>query len=122
MEDLLKYVEENLNEKKEYPAFRAGDTVTVAYKIKEGNKERIQSFQGIVIQRSGHKTNETFTVRKISNGIGVERIFPMNSPFIDSIVVNKKGAVRRARIYYLQTKRTQKKRKSQKRNKSIGKS
>src|SRR5574344_383416 len=67
MEDLLKYVEENLNEKKEYPAFRAGDTVTVAYKIKEGNKERIQSFQGIVIQRSGHKTNETFTVRKISN-------------------------------------------------------
>ncbi|MCH3923375.1 MAG: 50S ribosomal protein L19 [Bacteroidales bacterium] len=101
MEDLLKYVEENLNEKKEYPAFRAGDTVTVAYKIKEGNKERIQSFQGIVIQRSGHKTNETFTVRKISNGIGVERIFPMNSPFIDSIVVNKKGAVRRARIYYL---------------------
>lgn len=101
MEDLVKYVETKLNQKKEYPEFRAGDTITVAYKIKEGNKERIQQFQGVVIQRSGHKTNETFTVRKISNGIGVERIFPMNSPFIDSIVVNKKGVVRRARIYYL---------------------
>jgi large subunit ribosomal protein L19 len=101
MEDLLKYVETTVNQNKEYPEFRAGDTITVAYKIKEGNKERIQQFQGVVIQRSGHKTNETFTVRKVSNGIGVERIFPMNSPYIDSIVVNKKGVVRRARIYYL---------------------
>ncbi len=102
MEDLMKFVESQ-NQAKEFPAFKSGDTITVAYKIREGNKERIQQFQGIVIQIQGHKgqANNTFTVRKISNGVGVERIFPMNSPYIENIVVNKHGVVRRARIYYL---------------------
>ncbi|MDR1005980.1 MAG: 50S ribosomal protein L19 [Bacteroidales bacterium] len=98
--DLMKYVE-TLNERKEFPAFKAGDTITVSYKIIEGNKERIQQFQGVVLQRVGSGATETFTVRKISNGIGVERIFPFSSPFLDSIVVNKHGIVRRARIFYL---------------------
>ena len=80
--------------------FQAGDTVSVNYKIKEGDKERIQQFQGVVIQRSGSGSSETFTVRKISSGVGVERIFPIASPFIESITVNKKGVVRRARIFY----------------------
>jgi large subunit ribosomal protein L19 len=85
------------------PEFKAGDRVTVHYKIKEGAKERIQLFQGDVIQRRNGGIDETFTVRKISNGIGVERIFPMHSPFIDKIEVNRKGRVRRARIFYLRT-------------------
>ncbi|MBQ9254181.1 MAG: 50S ribosomal protein L19 [Bacteroidales bacterium] len=97
----MKYVESQNLTNKEFPTFRAGDTISVGYKIREGNKERVQMFQGIVIQISGHKMERTFTVRKISNGVGVERIFPMNSPFIDSITVNKRGLVRRARIYYL---------------------
>ena len=101
MNELMKYVESQQVVERDFPTFKAGDTVTVAYKIREGNKERIQAFQGIVIQISGHKMERTFTVRKISNGIGVDRIFPMNSPFIDSIKVNKVGLVRRARIYYL---------------------
>ena len=93
-------------EKKNYPDFKAGDTVTVAYKIKEVSakgeaKERIQKFRGIVLQKRGAGISKTFTVRKMSNGIGVERIFPFDSPFIDSIEVNKVGKVRRARIYYL---------------------
>ncbi|MDY5968771.1 MAG: 50S ribosomal protein L19 [Bacteroidales bacterium] len=92
---------ESLNERKEFPDFKAGDTITVQYKIKEGNKERIQNFQGVVLQRSGSGATETFTVRKIANGVGVERIFPVSSPFIEGIDVNKKGAVRRARIFYL---------------------
>jgi large subunit ribosomal protein L19 len=83
------------------PSFKAGDTITVHYKIKEGNKERIQQFQGVVIQRKGSGSTGTFTVRKISNNIGVERIFPVASPFIDKIDVNKHGVVRRARIFYL---------------------
>jgi large subunit ribosomal protein L19 len=83
------------------PDFKAGDTVTVHYKIKEGNKERIQQFQGVVIQRKGAGSTATFTVRKISNNIGVERIFPVASPFIDKIDLNKRGVVRRARIFYL---------------------
>lgn len=83
------------------PAFKAGDTVTVHYKIKEGNKERVQQFQGVVIQRKGAGSTATFTVRKISNNIGVERIFPVASPFIDKVEVNKHGVVRRARIFYL---------------------
>jgi len=83
------------------PDFRAGDTIVVNYKIIEGNKERIQPFQGVVIQKRGEKEILTFTVRKISNGIGVERIFPLNSPKIDSIEVRKRGKVRRARIFYL---------------------
>ncbi|MDR0789998.1 MAG: 50S ribosomal protein L19 [Bacteroidales bacterium] len=98
--ELMKYVE-SLEERRDFPAFKAGDTVTVSYKIKEGNKERLQQFQGVVLQRVGSSTTETFTVRKISNGIGVERIFPFASPFIESITVNKRGIVRRARIFYL---------------------
>ncbi|GDX50732.1 50S ribosomal protein L19 [Bacteroidota bacterium] len=85
------------------PAFKAGDRITVYYKIKEGAKERIQLFQGDVLQRRNAGIDETFTVRKISNGIGVERIFPTHSPFIDKIEVNRKGRVRRARIFYLRT-------------------
>ncbi|MDR1846850.1 MAG: 50S ribosomal protein L19 [Bacteroidales bacterium] len=96
----MKYVDDK-TERKEFPAFQAGDTVTVSYKIREGNKERLQQFQGVVLQRVGTGKTETFTVRKISNGIGVERIFPFTSPFIESIVVNKRGVVRRARIFYL---------------------
>ena len=88
-------------EKKNFPEFKAGDTVTVTYKIREENKERLQKFRGIVIQKRGFGATKTFTVRKISNGIGVERIFPVSSPFIDSIEVNKVGKVRRARIFYL---------------------
>jgi len=86
---------------KEWPAFSAGDTITVTYKIKEGDKERLQSFQGVVIQRKGSGVTETFTIRKISNNVGVERIFPIASPFLETIVVNKTGSVRRARIFYL---------------------
>lgn len=86
------------------PEFAAGDTVTVHYKIKEGNKERIQLFQGVVLQRRNGGLDETFTVRKISSGIGVERIFPVHSPNIDKIEVNRRGKVRRARIFYLRSK------------------
>lgn len=99
--DLVKFVEEQLNPMPAHPKFKAGDTVTVHYKIKEGNKERIQQFQGVVLQRAGRGPTLTFTVRKMSGNIGVERIFPISSPNIDTIVVNKVGAVRRARIYYL---------------------
>jgi len=98
--ELMQYVE-NLTEKRDFPIFKAGDTITVSYKIKEGNKERIQQFQGVVLQRSGSGSTETFTVRKISGNTGVERIFPISSPFIDNIEVNKRGVVRRARIFYL---------------------
>ena len=98
--ELMQYVE-NLVERKEFPEFKAGDTITVHYKIREGNKERIQNFQGVVLQRSGSGATETFTVRKIANGVGVERIFPFASPFIEQIDINKRGAVRRARIFYL---------------------
>jgi large subunit ribosomal protein L19 len=83
------------------PEFRAGDTVIVYYKIVEGDKERIQPFQGVVISRKGETENETFTVRKISGGIGVERIFPVHSPRIDKIEVKKRGKVRRAKLFYL---------------------
>ena len=88
---------------KTIPEFKAGDTITVTYKIKEENKERLQKFRGVVIQRRGAGSTQTFTVRKMSNGVGVERIFPLNSPFIDSIEVNKYGKVRRARIFYLRS-------------------
>ena len=98
--ELLKFVEDQVVVQ-DFPVFKAGDTVTVTYKIREGGKERLQNFQGVVLQRSGSGPTETFTVRKISSGIGVERIFPVSSPFIDSIQVNKRGVVRRARIFYL---------------------
>lgn len=98
--DLLKVAESQFTSEKEFPAFSAGDTITVHYKIKEGNKERVQQYRGVVIQRRGSGIKETFTVRKMSGNIGVERIFPLASPFIDKIEVNKHGQVRRARIYY----------------------
>lgn len=101
MEDLLKLVEKEFATNVEIPQFGAGDTITVSYKIKEGNKERIQNFRGVVIQIRGRENTKTFTVRKMSGNIGVERIFPMNSPFIDSIEVNKRGKVRRKRLFYL---------------------
>jgi large subunit ribosomal protein L19 len=96
----IKFIEDELIEKKKFPVFTAGDTVTVKYKIIEGTKERIQNYQGVVIKVSGTGVNKTFTVRKMSNNIGVERIFPFTSPFVDGIEVNKRGKVRRARIYY----------------------
>jgi len=99
--ELIKIAEKAFDVVQEHPAFRSGDTVTVNYKIKEGAKERIQSFRGVVIQRKGTGSTETFTVRKVSGGVGVERIFPVFSPFIDTIEVNKLGKVRRARIFYL---------------------
>ncbi|MDR0427703.1 MAG: 50S ribosomal protein L19 [Dysgonamonadaceae bacterium] len=101
--DLIKIAEqafETPNEKK-HPAFKSGDTITVAYRIKEGNKERIQQYRGVVIKIAGHGDSKRFTVRKMSENIGVERIFPLNSPFIDSITLNKVGKVRRAKLYYL---------------------
>jgi large subunit ribosomal protein L19 len=99
--DLIKVAQQAFEVKVECPDFKSGDTITVHYKIIEGNKERIQQFRGVVIQRKGTNPTETFTVRKISGNVGVERIFPLNSPFIDKIELNKKGHVRRARIYYL---------------------
>tara|TARA_A100001011_G_C14008647_1_gene714573 strand:+ start:362 stop:712 length:351 start_codon:yes stop_codon:yes gene_type:complete len=104
MSSLINEIEESLITKKEHTNFKAGDTITVYYKIKEGEKERIQFFKGDVIQRKGSGTTETFTIRKISNGVGVERIFPINSPSIDKIEVNKEGKVRRARIFYLRNR------------------
>ncbi len=98
---LLQYAEQQLITKKDLPDFKAGDSITVSYKIKEGDKERVQQFAGVVLQRKGNGLVRSFTVRKISNGVGVERIFPLYSPFIDKIVVEKRGQVRRAKIFYL---------------------
>lgn len=106
--ELISYAEEQLIPKREFPAFKAGDTITVKYKIREGNKERLQAFQGIVLQISGKGANKTFTVRKISNNVGVERIFPFSSPFVEEIEINKRGVVRRARIFYLRELRGKK--------------
>ena len=97
----IKEISNLMVEPREWPKFGAGDTVTVTIKIKEGKKERLQAFQGVVLQRRGSGMTETFTVRKMSSGIGVEKIFPINSPHIDSIDVNKHGVVRRSRVYYL---------------------
>ena len=99
--DLIKIAEEAFATKKELPSFKSGDTITVAYRIKEGNKERIQQYRGVVIRISGHGDKKRFTVRKMSENVGVERIFPIESPFIESITVNKVGKVRRAKLYYL---------------------
>ena len=99
--DLVKFVEEQAVVKNEIPAFKAGDTISVHYKIREGNKERVQVYQGVVIQLNSEGANATFTVRKISNGVGVERIFPVNSPNIEKIDVNSYGKVRRAKLFYL---------------------
>ena len=97
----VEYVHEQLTATKQVPKFKAGDNITVNYKIIEGNKERIQSFKGDVIKRQGNGATATFTVRKISDGVGVERLFPINSPNVDSIVLNKVGKVRRAKLFYL---------------------
>jgi large subunit ribosomal protein L19 len=114
--EIMNFVQDIITaEKKEFPAFKAGDTVTVHYKIKEGNKERIQPFQGVVLQRRGSGATETFTMRKISGNIGVERIFPINSPFIEKIELNRRGVVRRARIFYLRELRGKKARIKEKR-------
>lgn len=98
---LLDYVKNQLVPQVSHPSFKAGDTITVSYKIKEGDKERIQQFTGVVIQRKNERATASFTVRKMSNGVGVERIFPVASPFIDKIEVNKVGIVRRAKLFYL---------------------
>ncbi len=98
--DLIKYVQDTYVTKKELPQFKAGDTITVYYQIKEGDKTRTQFFRGIVIQRRGAGVTETFTIRKMSGNVGVERIFPINGPNIEKIEVNKTGKVRRARIFY----------------------
>ena len=99
--DLIKIAEEAFATRKEHPAFKSGDTVTISYRIKEGNKERIQQYRGVVIRISGEGAKKRFTVRKMSENVGVERIFPIESPFIEQIVVNKVGRVRRSKLYYL---------------------
>ena len=102
--DLIKIANEAFATGKQHPEFGPGDTITVAYRIKEGNKERIQQYRGVVIKIAGEGEKKRFTVRKMSDNIGVERIFPIESPFIDSITVNKYGKVRRAKLYYLRDK------------------
>lgn len=99
--DFIKVAEEAFATGKSHPSFKSGDTITVAYRIVEGNKERVQQYRGVVIKISGHGEKKRFTVRKMSGTIGVERIFPLESPHIESITVNKVGKVRRAKLYYL---------------------
>ena len=99
--NITETISKELTAVKDLPNFKAGDNITVYYTIKEGEKQRTQFFKGDVIQRKGSGATETFTIRKISHSIGVERIFPINSPLIEKIELNKKGKVRRARIYYL---------------------
>ncbi len=99
--DLIKVAEQAFTTEKTHPSFKSGDTITVAYRIIEGSKERVQQYRGVVIKVAGHGEQKRFTVRKISDNIGVERIFPMDSPFIESITVNKVGKVRRSKLYYL---------------------
>jgi len=99
--NITETISKELTAEKDLPNFKAGDNITVYYTIKEGDKQRTQFFKGDVIQRKGSGATETFTIRKISHSIGVERIFPINSPLIEKIELNKKGKVRRARIYYL---------------------
>ncbi len=99
--DLIKIAEQAFAVEKNHPTFKSGDTITLDYRIVEGNKERIQRYRGVVIKITGHGDMKRFTVRKMSDNVGVERIFPMNSPFIEKIEVNKIGKVRRAKLYYL---------------------
>ncbi len=99
--DFIKIVNEAFATGKEHPEFKSGDTITIDYRIKEGNKERIQRYRGVVIKINGHGEKKHFTVRKMSEGVGVERIFALESPFIEKITVEKYGKVRRAKLYYL---------------------
>jgi len=101
MSEAVQFVHDQLTGKKDYPKFKAGDNVTVNYKIVEGGKERIQSFRGDVVKLQGTGGTASFTVRKISDGVGVERLFPFFSPNVDSVLLNKVGKVRRAKLYYL---------------------
>ena len=100
MESLVKFVQDEFVTKKEFPKFGAGDTITVYYEIREGEKTRTQFFRGVVIQVKGTGTSQTFTIRKMSGTVGVERIFPLNMPALQKIEINKRGSVRRKRIYY----------------------
>ena len=100
MSNLMDFVQNEMVSKKDFPNFSAGDTITVYYEIKEGEKTRTQFFKGVVIQKRGSSSTETFTIRKMSGAIGVERIFPVNMPALQKIEMNQKGKVRRARIYY----------------------
>jgi len=114
--DFIKIAEQAFASGKTLPAFKSGDTITVDYRITEGNKERIQQYRGVVIKISGHGDKKRFTVRKMSVNIGVERIFPLDSPFIEKIEVNKVGKVRRAKLYYLRDLTGKKARIKEKRN------
>ena len=116
MSSLVKFVEEQFVETKDLPSFSSGDTITVYYEIREGDKKRTQFFKGVVLQRRGSGSTETFTIRKMSGSIGVERIFPINSPSIQKIEVNKKGKVRRARIFYFRNLTGKKAKIKEKRN------
>lgn len=116
MEDLVKFVQDEFVAKKEMPEFAAGDTITVYYEIKEGSKTRTQFFKGVVIQKRGTGATETFTIRKMSGTVGVERIFPVNMPALQKIEINKKGKVRRARIFYFRGLTGKKARIKEKRN------
>jgi large subunit ribosomal protein L19 len=108
MEPLIKYVQDEFINKNEFPSFKSGDTITVYYEIKEGQKTRTQFFKGVVIQIKGTGKTKTFTVRKMSGTVGIERIFPINLPSIKKIELNKKGKVRRSRIYYFKDLRGKK--------------
>lgn len=119
--DLIKIAEEAFATGKQFPDFKSGDTITVAYKIVEGNKQRIQLYRGVVIKIAGRGDKKRFTVRKMSGTIGVERIFPIESPNIESIEVNKRGKVRRAKLYYLRKLTGKKARIAEKRTVSAAK-
>ena len=108
MEALVNFVQKEFILKKDFPEFSAGDTITVYYEIREGDKVRTQFFKGVVIQIKGHGLSKSFTIRKMSGTVGVERIFPLNLPTIKKIEINKKGKVRRSRIYYFKKLRGKK--------------
>jgi len=116
MEELVKFVENEFVSKKDFPEFSAGDTITVYYEIREGEKTRTQFFRGVVIQVKGTGMTKTFTIRKMSGTIGVERIFPLNLPTLQKIEINKRGSVRRARIFYFRNLTGRKARIKEKRN------
>ena len=115
MNPIIKLVNDTFTAPNKHPKFGPGDNITVSYKITEGNKERIQEFRGDVIQVNGTGTTATFTVRKISNGVGVERVFPIHSPYVDEVIINKVGRVRRAKLYYQRDRKGKASRISEKR-------